>query len=269
MIRDRRMLTYVAIALIVGAALAFAVAFSRTDSSASTVDPAQAAAATVEQAILAEDALAADPARQQPSLDQFTSKDPFVPLDVANTTGTTSGTSTTNTAGDTNLSAKIKVNSTAYTVSASDKVPSGDPAFTIASISSSDVTFKLTSGQFSDGSDTVTVSVGDSVKVVNSDNDKSYTLVVTSIGSNTGNGGGGSSTAGHSISVLSITSQNGSALVTLKVDGTTYSDKKQGDTFTTGWGEIKILSISVSAQTVTIMHSDATLTLQAGQAVVK
>ena len=46
-------------------------------------------------------------------------------------------------------------------------------------------------------------------------------------------------------------------MVTIKVDSTIYSDKKQGDTFSTGWGEIKILSINVSAQTVTIMHGDA------------
>ncbi len=263
---NKRTLTYVAIALIVGVALAFAVALSRTDSSASTVSQAQAAAATASQSVAAADALAADPAKKQPSLDQFTSKDPFVPLDVANNTSTTGTTGTNGTSGDTTLSAKIKVNGTAYTVSAGDKVPSGDPVFSIASITSSDVTFKLVSGQFSDGSDTVTVNVGESVKVVNSDTDKSYTLTVTSVGSNTG---GGFVSSGHSISVLSISSQNGAAMVTLKVDGTAYSDKKVGDTFTTSWGEIKILAINVSAQTVTIMHGDATLTLNAGQAVVK
>jgi hypothetical protein len=264
---NKRTLTYVAIALIVGVALAFAVALSRTDSSASTLSQTQMAGEG-SQNVLADDALAADPARKEPSLDQFTSKDPFVPLDVANNTSTsTSTTNTTNTSGDTTLSAKVKVNGTAYTVSSTDKVPSGDPVFSIASVTSSDVTFKLVGGQFSDGSDTVTVTVGDSVKVINSDNDKSYTLTVTSVGSNTGSGGS-SSTNGHSISVLSISSQNGTELVAIKVDGTTYSDKKQGDTFTTSWGEIKILSVSASAQTVTIMHGDATLTLHAGQAVV-
>jgi len=261
---NKRTLTFVAIALIVGAALAFAVALSRTEISASTVTQPQT---TVDQGLLAEDAIAADPARQQPSLDKFTSKDPFVPLDVANTTGSTGTTGTNGTNGGTTaLSARIRVNGTAYTVSANDQVPNGDPVFSIASISSSDVTFKLLNGQFSDGSDTVTISVGNAVKVVNSDNDKEYTLAVSSIGSNTSNT---TDTTGHSISVLSITSQNGTAMVTLKVDGSTYSDKKEGDTFTTGWGEIKIVSINVNAQTVTIMHGDATLTLNAGQAVVK
>ena len=190
-----------------------------------------------------------------------------MPLDVASNTGTTGTGGTTNTSGNTSLSAKIKVNGTAYTVSAGDKVPSGDPVFDVSAVTSSDVSFKLISGQFSDGSDTVTVAAGESVEVVNSDNDKHYTLSVTSIGSNTG--GGGSSTSGHSITVLSISSQNGKAMVAIKVDGTTYSDKEQGDTFTTSWGEIKILSVNVGAQTVVIMHGDVTLTLQAGQAVVK
>ena len=270
MIRNRRTLTYIAIALIVGVSLAFAVALSRTDSSASTVSQTQVTGGTLSESVIADDALAADPARKQPSLDQFTSKDPFVPLDVASNTGTTGTGGTTNTSGNTSLSAKIKVNGTAYTVSAGDKVPGSDPVFDVSAVTSSDVTFKLISGQFSDGSDTVTVAVGESVKVVNSDNDKSYTLAVTSIGSNTGGGGGSSTSAsGHSITVLSISSQNGKAMVDIKVDGTTYSDKEQGDTFTTSWGAIKILSVNVGTQTVVMMHGDVTLTLQAGQVVVK
>ncbi len=69
--------------------------------------------------------------------------------------------------------------------------------------------------------------------------------------------------------MLSVTSQNGTALVTIEVDGKTYSDKKVGAVIVTSWGEIKIISINVSAQTVTIMHGDQTLTLHAGQVVIK
>ena len=54
-------------------------------------------------------------------------------------------------------------------------------------------------------------------------------------------------------------------MVTFEVDGKTYSDKEQGDVFTTSFGEIEVLSINVNAQTVTIMHGDQTLTLHAGQ----
>ena len=58
--------------------------------------------------------------------------------------------------------------------------------------------------------------------------------------------------------MLSITSSNGTAMVTLEVDGKTYADKKVGDVFSTSWGEIKIIAINAGAQTVTIMHGDQT-----------
>ncbi len=150
-----------------------------------------------------------------------------------------------------------------------DKVPSGDPVFEISGITSSDVTFKLISGQFSDGSNTVQVGVGETVKAVDQNTDKEYTLTVTSIGSATGDGSHGSGGTSHSITVASITSQNGKALVTLTVDGHTYSDLETGETISTAWGQIKIVSISTSQQTVVILHGDQTLTLSANQTIVK
>lgn len=264
MIRDKRTVTYIAIALIVGVALAFAVALSRTDSSANTLSQTQIdAAAAASQAVLADDALAADPAKKQPSLDEFTSKDPFVPLDVANTSGTGTNTDTGSTTNS-GLSAKVTVNGTSYTVTQGDKVPDSNAVFEISGISSNDVTFKLINGQFTDGSSTVTIAVGDSMKVTNQDTSTEYTLKVVSVGSATT-----SVSQGHSISVLSVNSQNGVAVATLEVDGQTYSDKEVGDTFSTGWGQIKILAINVEGQTVTVMHGDATITLHAGQVVVK
>ena len=62
---------------------------------------------------------------------------------------------------------------------------------------------------------------------------------------------------------------NGTALATIQVDGKTYSDKKVGDVFSTSWGDIKVIAINVSAQTVTVMHGDQTITLRAGQVVSK
>lgn len=263
MIRDRRTMSYIIIALIVGVALALAVALSHNVSAASTVNGQQAS--DMSSQTLA-DTAATDPAKQQPTLDQFTSKDPFLPLTVAST----SGGSNSNTSADTGVSysAKITVNGAAQTVSVGDKVPGSSPVFQISSITASDVTFKLVSGQFSDGSTAVTVSSGESVKVVDQDTNKDYTLSVTSI-STAGSGGSGSNTAGHSITVASISSQNGTALVTLTVDGKTYSDLKTGDVISTAWGQIKVVSISVSQQTVVILHGDQTLTLAANQTVVK
>ena len=114
------------------------------------------------------------------------------------------------------------------------------------------------------------MSSGQAVKVVDSGSNKSYTLAVTSIGNGGASGGSGSSsTSSHSITVASISSQNNTALVTLVVDGKTYSDVKIGATITTSWGQIKIINISVTQQTVTILHGDVTLTLKADQTVVK
>jgi hypothetical protein len=267
MIRDKRIASYIVIALIVGVALAFAVALSHSESSASTLSPQAAAAAA--QTGVASDTAANDAAKQQPTLDQFTSKDPFVPLTVADNSST-STTGTGGTTSDTNLTAVIKVNGSSQTVAVGNNVPSSNPVFTITAITTGDVTFKLVSGKFSDGSDSVTVTSGQAVKVVDSGSSKSYTLAVTSIGNGGSTGGSGSgSTSSHSITVASITSQNSTALVTLVVDGKTYSDVKIGATISTTWGQIKIIDISVTQQTVTIMHGDVTVTLKADQTVVK
>ena len=77
------MLTYVAIALIVGAALALAVALA--SSGADTSGVAASGGTTADSALYSDDAgttalAAADPAKEQPLLDKFTSKDPFIPF---------------------------------------------------------------------------------------------------------------------------------------------------------------------------------------------
>ena len=265
MITNRRTLTYVAIALIVGAALALAVALARSDSSAPSTT-STAARAQVQSGLLGDTSGAgaiasADPAKQEPLLDKFTAKDPFIPLAVATPTPTPSPTSTSNAI----LSAKVKVNGTTYTVVQGDKVPSDSPAFTITSITSGDVTFGvIAEGGLENGDSSISVNLGESVRATLA-NGKSYELSVTSIGSNSGGG----SISGHTISVLSITSSNGTPMATLEVDGKTYSDKKVGDVFSTSAGEIKVIAINVDAQTVTIMLGDQTLTLRAGQVVVK
>jgi predicted RNA-binding protein with TRAM domain len=200
------------------------------------------------------------------------SKDPFVPLTSSNTTsGGESGGGGTGSGGGggsggdaTSLSANIEVNSTAYSVVKGDKVPSGSPAFEISSVTTSDVTFAVISGKLENGDSSVSVNLGESVTVT-LDSGTKYSLKVKSIG----NSGGGMSVSGHTISVLSVSSQDGVAVVTLEIDSKTYSDKKVGDVLSTSAGDIKIVAIDVNAQTVTIMHGDQTLTLRAGQVVVK
>jgi hypothetical protein len=197
-ITNRRTLTYVAIALIVGAALALAVALARSDAPAASSGPA-AVQTQAQGGVLGDTAGAgafagADPARQEPLLDQFTAKDPFVPLTVAtpapNPTSSPNSTSSPspNPTPNPSLSARVKVNGT---------------------------------------------------------------------------------NNGHTISVLSITGSNGTALATFEVDRKTYADKKVGDVFSTSAGEIKVIAINMDAQTVTFVLGDQSLTLRAGQVIVK
>jgi len=259
---QKRRLLYLVLALVIGVALAAAVIVARGGS-----DESGSAGPLVTTTVAAEETSAdeatVDPAKQEPLLDKFSSKDPFIPLSTTSPTPTpTPSASPTAPAGET-LTAKVTVDGASYTVSKGDKIPSGTPIFTVSSITSSGVTFALIDGQFENGDTSLTINVGESVKVTK-EGGASYIIKVVSVSSSDG-----SSVSGHSIKVLSITESNGTAMVTLEIDGVTYADKKVGDTFTTGWGEIKILAINVDAQTVTIMRGDQTITLSAGQTVVK
>jgi hypothetical protein len=274
MMQNRRLVTYVVIALIVGAALALAVAVagSHSDSSGATGrQTAEAAAAGVYSDAGTEALAAADPAKEQPLLDKFTSKDPFIPFPTSSATATTSPspTPTSTSSPSSTLSAKVKVDGTTYNVMQGDKVPGGSAAeFTITGVTSSDVSFKVMDGTLENGDKSFSVNLGEAVRVT-LDSGVSYNISVISIGQGGSGGGSTGGTTAHSISVLSVTSQNGTALVTIKVDGKTYSDLKQGDVIDTAWGQIEVVAISVNAQTVTILHGDQTITLHAGQVVVK
>jgi len=273
-ITNRRTLTYVAIALIVGAALALAVALARSDAPAASSGPTavqtQAQGGVFGDTAGAGALASADPARQEPLLDKFMPKDPFVPLVVAtpapNPTSSSNPTSSPspNPTPSPSLSARVKVNGTTYTVAKGDKVPGGSPAFTISGITPGDVTFAVIKGTLKNGDSSISVSLGETVRAT-LENGKSYDLSVLSIG-----GGGSSSTNnGHSISVLSITSSNGAAMATFEIDGKTYADKKVGDVFSTSAGEIQVIAINGDAQTVTIVLGDQSLTLRAGQVIIK
>ena len=148
-----------------------------------------------------------------------------------------------------------------------DKVPGGSAAeFTITGITTGDVTFQVIDGELENGDKSFKVNLGEAVRVT-LDSGVSYDISVTAIGASSS--GGGSGGTSHSITILSISSQNGTALVTIEVDGKTYADKQQGAVIVTSWGEIEIIAINVKAQTVTIMHGDQTLTLHAGEVIIK
>lgn len=269
MIADRRTIAYVVIAIILGAALALAVALSNGSEAAPGASAQGQAGLAAQTDVLGSDQGAAvavaDPARTEVVLDQFKAKDPFIPLPTGSPapSGSPTPSPSSTPAGYT---ARISVNGTEYSVENGDKVPTSSPAFKITGVTTGDVTFTVIDGELKNGDSSITVNLGESVKAT-LDNGKSYNLAVLSIGQ--GGGGGGGGTDGHSISVLSITTSNGTAMCTIEVDGKTYSDLKVGDVVDTSWGEIAIIAINVSAQTVTVMHGDQTLVLHAGQVVVK
>ena len=209
-----------------------------------------------------------DPAKQEPVLDMFTSKDPFVPLTSPAATVSPTPSPTATSAVQNPESASIKIDATTMTVHAGDEVPSANPVFEIASLKPSGVTFELLDDmQFEDGSSSVLVGEGQVVNVTNVDTGITYRLEVIDL-KYAGEGNTTPATE-HSIALLSVNTQNGQSTATFKVDGTTYADKGVGAVFATDWGQIKVLAISASMQTATILHGDDTLVLHVGQTIEK
>ena len=102
-----------------------------------------------------------------------------------------------------------------------------------------------------------------------------YSVEVVWIGSSaTGTSGSSSTTSTgatgavtHSIKAVAITTASGVPSATVAVDGTTLAPQKVGDVASTSWGQIEIIGINGPAQTITILHADAQLTVRVGQAV--
>lgn len=65
--------------------------------------------------------------------------------------------------------ATIEVNGTAEDLSVGDSFPAGDPTFTLVSISAQAATIGLVSGTFSNGDETITINVGETLVLVADD----------------------------------------------------------------------------------------------------
>ena len=245
-------------------------------------------------------ATALDPAKQDPTLDQFHSRDPFIQATHPPSEESVSPTASP-TSEPTPVSANIKVavgsvGATYDDQKVGDKLPPAGSAFQIQSIDGANgVTFKLLDGYTINGSTQSTFSVSQSstpTEVVIEHGNKTVHYLITVLalnysgsssggGSGSGSGSGGSGggsggsssgssyTVGHSIKAVSIETHNGTPSATLVVDGTTYASKQVGDVVTTSWGQIKIVGINGPAQTVTILHADVQVTLHVGQSVSK
>ena len=201
-------------------------------------------------------------------LDKFTSKDPFVPLDVASSSGTRHEHGDTGTTGEHQPERQGQgQRHVLHGVARRQGARAAIPCSSISGITSSDVTFKLIDGQFIGRVEHRDVNVGESVKVVNQDTARSYTLDRDERRQRTT----GTVSARRPLHLGAEREQpeRRGRRRPSRSTAQTYSDKEEGDTFSTGWGEIKILAINVEGQTVAIMHGDATITLHAGQVVVK
>jgi hypothetical protein len=219
-----------------------------------------------------------DPAKVEPNLDKFTSKDPFAAMSgtiptITPTTPVETPTAAPTTSPENPSSADVTILGSTSTVKAGQDTPTADPVFQVASITPDGVTFELLNDQqFDDGSSSVTVAEGETASVTNADTGTSYDITVDSLNygeSGGGSSGGGSTASGHTIKVLSINTQNGTDTTTLEIDGTTYADKAVGAQFTTDWGQVRIMAIDSGGQTVTILHGDNTLVLHVGQTIEK
>jgi hypothetical protein len=236
---------------------------------------------------------ALDPAKQNPTLDQFHSRNPFIQATGAPaTSGSTAPTSepTSNpTATPSPVSANIHikgggVDTTYNDQKAGDKLPPSSSVFQVTTVSSLGVTFELLNGYTVGGLKTFgpipPETLPTTVKLENGSKNVNYSITVLQLndsggsggsggGSDGGSGGSTSYDVGHAIKAISIETSNGVPSATLVIDGTTYAAKKVGAVLNTGWGQVKILGINAPAQTVTVLHADVQVTLHVGQSVSK
>ena len=250
-----------------------------------------------------------DPAKQEPVLNLFHSRDPFIQATSApaSSGGITEGQTTSPSPSPSASASSVPHAADIMLVTKSgshtyndqqvgDKLPPSSSLFQIVRLSSAGVQFKLLNGYaLQDGSTTFAVPTGTAgTQLILQKSGGTQTTVTIKVlqilydtsgggkggGSGSGSGGsgsgsgsgsssstgsGGTSVSGHAIKALSIDTKNGVASATIVVDGTTYANKKVGDTFATGWGHIKIVGINAPGQTVTILHADVQLTLHVGQ----
>jgi hypothetical protein len=244
---------------------------------------------------------ALDPAKQNPTLDQFHSRNPFIQATGApaasGSTAPSSEPTSSPTATPTPVSANIRVKSggvdgTYNDQKVGDKLPPAASVFKITAISSAGVTFELLNGYTIGGAGktfgpVAAETLPTAVKLQNGSKSVTYFITVLQLNDSGGNGGSGggsssgsgngsgsgggsaSSDVGHAIKAVSIETSNGVPSATLVVDGTTYAAKKVGAVVNTAWGQVKILGINAVAQTVTVLHADVQVTLHVGQSVSK
>ena len=247
-------------------------------------------------------ASAVDPAKQEPTLDQFTSRDPFIQTTSAPAAGSTANPTSSPTAQPAPVSADVKIVKTTkenvpvdtynyHNQKAGAALPSSGPVVEITKVAAGGVTFELL-GNYTLGGESNLKTFGpvapstEPTQVQLDDGSVTLYYDITVMQLNYGEGSSSSSSnssssassisttesssyAGHNIKALSIETSNGVPSATIVVDGTTYAARKVGAVISTSWGQVKILGINGPAQTVTVLHGDVQITLRVGQSVSK
>jgi hypothetical protein len=67
------------------------------------------------------------------------------------------------------------------------------------------------------------------------------------------------------LQILAVGDVDGTPAVTFAVDNNVYANQHVGDSVSTSWGDVTVVGISTSAQTVTLLHDGKTLTMAATQ----
>jgi hypothetical protein len=103
------------------------------------------------------------------SFSRFSGRDPFAPVSPSNS-------------GQSAAGATIEVNGTSEDVRVNDSFPASDPTFRLVSVTETAAVIGLVSGSFSNGDDTITINVGETL-VLAADDGTRYAIKIVSVAS--------------------------------------------------------------------------------------
>jgi hypothetical protein len=103
------------------------------------------------------------------SFSRFSGRDPFAPVGPSSS-------------GQSAAGATIEVNGTSEDVRVNDSFPASDPTFKLVSVTETAAVIGLVSGSFSNGDDTVTINVGETL-VLAADDGTRYAIKIVSVAS--------------------------------------------------------------------------------------
>lgn len=103
------------------------------------------------------------------SFSRFSGRDPFAPVSPSSS-------------GQSAAGATIEVNGTSEDVRVNDSFPASDPTFKLVSVTETTAVIGLVSGSFSNGDDTITINVGETL-ILAADDGTRYAIKIVSVAS--------------------------------------------------------------------------------------